>query len=48
MCYLSKSKSMSIETLNPTLASLEYVPYLNDAGALPEEIENKIGVITVS
>lgn len=28
----------------PTLASLEFVPYINDDGELPEELQGKIGV----
>lgn len=38
---------MTTETQNPTLASLEYIPYLDDSGAIAEDLQNKIGVYAI-
>lgn len=38
---------MSSETDNPSLASLEYVPYLNENGSLPEYFQGKIGIYAI-
>jgi hypothetical protein len=32
---------------NPALASLEFLPYINDAGQLPEELQGKVGVYAI-
>jgi hypothetical protein len=38
---------MTTETNLPTLASLEYVAYIDDVGELPEEFQGQIGVYAI-
>jgi len=38
---------MTTETTIPTLASLEYIAYLNEAGAITEDLSGKIGVYAI-
>ncbi|MBE9051991.1 GIY-YIG nuclease family protein [Nostocales cyanobacterium LEGE 11386] len=38
---------MSTEINIPNLASLEYFPYINDSGQLPERFQGKIGVYAI-
>jgi len=38
---------MTAPTENPTLASLEYVPYLDENGCISEDIRGKIGVYAI-
>lgn len=38
---------MTIETDIPALASLEYVPYIDENGQSPEQLQGKIGVYAV-
>ncbi|YAF93857.1 MAG: GIY-YIG nuclease family protein [Nodularia sp. CChRGM 3473] len=38
---------MTTETNFPTLASLEYFPYIDDSGQLPEIFQGKIGVYAI-
>ena len=38
---------MSSQTEMHSLSSLEYLPYLNDAGCIPESIQGKIGVYAI-
>jgi hypothetical protein len=32
---------------HPSLASLEFIPYVNNAGQLPEELQGKVGVYAI-
>ncbi|NDJ21253.1 GIY-YIG nuclease family protein [Nostoc sp. B(2019)] len=38
---------MTIETNIPSLASLEYLPYIDDRGQIPEQFQGKIGVYAI-
>lgn len=38
---------MTVETEIPSLASLEYIPYINDTGNLPEHLQGKIGIYAI-
>jgi hypothetical protein len=38
---------MATETNLPSLATLEYTPYIDDAGQLPEQFQGKIGVYAI-
>ncbi|OUL20583.1 Nuclease subunit of the excinuclease complex [Nostoc sp. RF31YmG] len=38
---------MNTETNIPALATLEYVPYIDDTGQLPEQFQGKIGVYAI-
>jgi hypothetical protein len=38
---------MTSQTEIPTLASLEFLPYLNDQGQLPDELQGKVGVYAI-
>jgi hypothetical protein len=38
---------MTSETQIPSLAELEYIPYLDETGNLPEELQGKIGVYAI-
>ncbi|MBE9167666.1 GIY-YIG nuclease family protein [Pleurocapsales cyanobacterium LEGE 06147] len=38
---------MTAPTENPTLASLEYVPYLDENGCISEDVRGKIGVYAI-
>ncbi|MDZ8050868.1 MAG: GIY-YIG nuclease family protein [Aulosira sp. ZfuVER01] len=38
---------MNTETNIPLLATLEYVPYIDDCGQLPEQFQGKIGVYAI-
>ena len=38
---------MSSQTDTPTLSSLEFLPYINDRGQLPESLQGKIGVYAI-
>ena len=38
---------MSAQTETPPLSSLEYLPYLDDAGCIDEDIQGKIGVYAI-
>ena len=38
---------MTSETQIPSLANLEYIPYLDDTGKLPEELHGKIGIYAI-
>lgn len=38
---------MSAQTTIPTLDSLDYLPYLNDEGAIVEDIQGKIGIYAI-
>lgn len=38
---------MTIEAEIPSLASLEYIPYLDASGQLPEQFQGKIGVYAI-
>jgi hypothetical protein len=31
----------------PSLGSLEFLPYINDAGALPDQLQNQIGIYAI-
>lgn len=38
---------MSAETAIPSLASLEYVPFIDTSGQLPEQFQGKVGVYAI-
>ncbi len=38
---------MSTETIIPSLASLEYIPYIDTSGQIPEQFQGKVGVYAV-
>ncbi|WP_414621913.1 GIY-YIG nuclease family protein [Calothrix sp. CCY 0018] len=38
---------MTTETNIPKLTSLEFIPYINDSGELPEQYQGKIGVYAI-
>ena len=38
---------MSSTTDIPSLGSLEFLPYINDAGELPEKLQNQIGIYAI-
>ncbi|MEO1377110.1 MAG: GIY-YIG nuclease family protein [Cyanobacteria bacterium J06635_10] len=38
---------MATETNIPSLTTLEYIPYINDKGELPEQYQRKIGVYAI-
>lgn len=38
---------MTSETQAPSLTDLEYIPYLDDTGKLPEELQGKIGIYAI-
>ncbi|NEP16568.1 MAG: GIY-YIG nuclease family protein [Leptolyngbya sp. SIO4C1] len=38
---------MTVETSVPTLASLEAIPYLTEAGQIPEAFEGKVGIYAI-
>ncbi|NDJ16121.1 GIY-YIG nuclease family protein [Myxacorys almedinensis] len=38
---------MTSQTDIPTLASLEFIPYLNNEGQLPEQLHGKVGVYAI-
>ena len=38
---------MTTETNFPLLATIEYIPYIDDKGQLPEQFQNKIGVYAI-
>ena len=38
---------MTTETNIPELTSLEFIPYINDSGELPEQYQGKIGVYAI-
>ena len=38
---------MSAQTKTPLLSSLDYLPYLNDAGCIDEDVRGKIGVYAI-
>ncbi|KAF3888893.1 MULTISPECIES: GIY-YIG nuclease family protein [Nostocales] len=38
---------MADETNIPSLKSLEYIPYIDDCGQLPEQLQGKIGVYAI-
>jgi hypothetical protein len=38
---------MSLDTDIPSLGSLDFLPYINDAGELPEILQNKIGIYAI-
>ena len=38
---------MTTQTQTPSLSSLEYIAYLNEAGCIPEDLEGKIGVYAI-
>ncbi|WP_414582149.1 GIY-YIG nuclease family protein [Scytonema sp. PCC 10023] len=38
---------MTTETNIPALASLEYIPFIDDNGQLPEQLQGKIGVYAI-
>jgi hypothetical protein len=38
---------MTSETQVPSLTDLDYIPYLDDAGNLPEDLQGKIGVYAI-
>src|SRR4028118_480348 len=38
---------MTTETHIPSLASLEYIPYLDNGGQLPETLQGKVGVYAI-
>ncbi len=38
---------MTIETNISSLSSLEYIPYIDDSGQLPEQFQGKIGVYAI-
>lgn len=38
---------MTTETQIPSLSELDYIPYLDDTGNLPEELQGKIGVYAI-
>ncbi|SRR5579883_848488 len=38
---------MTIETDIPSLSGLEYIPYINESGQLPEQLQGKIGVYAI-
>ena len=38
---------MATETNIPKLTSLEFIPYINDSGELPEQYQGKIGVYAI-
>jgi hypothetical protein len=39
--------TMTSETQTPSLTELDYIPYLDDTGNLPEELQGKIGVYAI-
>lgn len=38
---------MTTETNSPSLASLEYIPYIDTSGQLPEQFQGKVGVYAI-
>lgn len=38
---------MTSQTEIPTLADLEFLPYINNSGQLPEELQGKVGVYAI-
>jgi hypothetical protein len=38
---------MSANTDIPSLSSLEFLPYINDVGDLPEQLQNQIGIYAI-
>jgi hypothetical protein len=38
---------MTSQTEIPTLADLEFLPYINDSGQLPEELQSNVGVYAI-
>ncbi len=38
---------MATETNLPSLATLEYLPYIDDSGQIPEQFQGKIGVYAI-
>lgn len=38
---------MTTETANPSLASLEYIPYIDANGQLPDQFQGKVGVYAI-
>jgi hypothetical protein len=38
---------MTSETQTPSLADIEYIPYLDETGNLPEQLQGKIGVYAI-
>lgn len=38
---------MTVETNISSLSSLEYIPYIDDSGQLPEQFQGKIGVYAI-
>ncbi|HBB31604.1 MAG TPA: Nuclease subunit of the excinuclease complex [Cyanobacteria bacterium UBA8803] len=38
---------MTSDTQTPSLQALDYIPYLDDSGNLPEELQGKIGIYAI-